>query len=220
MLKERNEIINSIRNKKIYLLRHGETKWNKEGRCQGILDSPLTDKGKEQVRKNGRLLGKYISDVKKEDIQMYSSPLGRTKESSKLILNELNGKVTNIIYDSNLQEGNLGLWAGKTKKEISKENNIDFTNFAWYFNSPRGESYRDIEKRCCKWLRSISNISSNNIILMTHGLVSIVLRGYLLDLDFKEAIKLNVPQNGFYLINNGIINFITEEVDEFDSYSF
>ncbi|QQK08045.1 histidine phosphatase family protein [Miniphocaeibacter halophilus] len=220
MIKERKEIINSIKNKKIYLLRHGETKWNREGRCQGILDSPLTDRGREQVRRNGILLRKYISNIKKEDIQMYSSPLGRTKESSEIILNELKWKVVDVIYDSNLQEGNLGSWAGKTKEEISKENNVDFTNLGWYFNSPNGESYKDIEKRCSKWLSSISNIAKDNIILMTHGLVSIVLRGLILDLDFKEAIQLKVPQKGFYFINNGIINFITEEYDEFDSYSF
>ena len=35
----------------IKLYRHGETMWNKEGRLQGWLDSPLTEYGKAQAKK-------------------------------------------------------------------------------------------------------------------------------------------------------------------------
>ncbi|HBJ00173.1 MAG TPA: histidine phosphatase family protein, partial [Lysinibacillus sp.] len=36
----------------IYLLRHGETEFNTQGRYQGQLDSPLTELGREQVQQN------------------------------------------------------------------------------------------------------------------------------------------------------------------------
>ena len=37
----------------IYLVRHGETEWNREGRMQGNLDSPLTERGEDQARRVG-----------------------------------------------------------------------------------------------------------------------------------------------------------------------
>lgn len=37
--------------KKIYIVRHGQTQFNVEKRCQGWKDSPLTQKGREQAKK-------------------------------------------------------------------------------------------------------------------------------------------------------------------------
>ena len=42
--------------RKIYLFRHGETQWNVVGKMQGRLDSPLTERGREQALAHGRLL--------------------------------------------------------------------------------------------------------------------------------------------------------------------
>ncbi|MEL6841550.1 MAG: phosphoglycerate mutase family protein, partial [Pseudomonadota bacterium] len=41
----------------LFILRHGETEWNREGRMQGHLDSPLTPKGEGQADRQGVLLG-------------------------------------------------------------------------------------------------------------------------------------------------------------------
>ena len=41
--------------RKIYLFRHGETQWNVAGKMQGRLDSPLTERGREQALAHGRL---------------------------------------------------------------------------------------------------------------------------------------------------------------------
>lgn len=34
----------------VYVTRHGESRWNVEGKVQGITDTPLTDKGRDQAR--------------------------------------------------------------------------------------------------------------------------------------------------------------------------
>ena len=45
----------------IYLVRHGETEWNTQGRFQGRLDSPLTPNGREQARQFGLLLARVLN---------------------------------------------------------------------------------------------------------------------------------------------------------------
>jgi broad specificity phosphatase PhoE len=49
----------------IYLVRHGETEWNAQGRIQGCLDSPLTPNGREQARQIGMLLARVLRDCLK-----------------------------------------------------------------------------------------------------------------------------------------------------------
>ena len=61
----------------LYVLRHGETEWNREGIFQGVHDSPLTAMGREQAAHQGTILDRVISDWSVVDI--YSSPQGRAK---------------------------------------------------------------------------------------------------------------------------------------------
>lgn len=65
-----------------YLVRHGETYFNYYGRMQGWSNTPLTENGKEDVRRSGR----GLADVKFDAI--YTSDLSRTIETANLILEE------------------------------------------------------------------------------------------------------------------------------------
>lgn len=64
---------------KFYLLRHGQTDWNREGRLQGCKDIPLNDYGRVQMLAIAEQLQKLNFQV---DI-IISSPLDRAKESSR-----------------------------------------------------------------------------------------------------------------------------------------
>jgi broad specificity phosphatase PhoE len=66
----------------IYLLRHGETEWNTQGRYHGTLDSPLTRRGRKQAEDVGRLLSAIL---KGRNVAFYISPLGRTRETAEII---------------------------------------------------------------------------------------------------------------------------------------
>ena len=50
---------------KVYLLRHGETDWNIEGRLQGRMDIPMNETGKEQIKSVGKFLQDDSFFVKK-----------------------------------------------------------------------------------------------------------------------------------------------------------
>uniref|UniRef100_UPI0020BF0908 histidine phosphatase family protein n=1 Tax=Lysinibacillus sp. D4B1_S16 TaxID=2941231 RepID=UPI0020BF0908 len=69
---------NQLRQQMVYLLRHGETEYNTQGRYQGQLDSPLTELGREQVQQNARMLKTCIGHA--HDWKIFSSPLGRAVE--------------------------------------------------------------------------------------------------------------------------------------------
>ena len=67
----------------IYLLRHGETEWNRAGRIQGHRDSPLTDRGRTQARATGERLRRLIADW--PDFRLIASSLGRCRETAGLV---------------------------------------------------------------------------------------------------------------------------------------
>lgn len=105
---------------KIYLTRHGQTKWNLEGRLQGQLDSSLNETGKSQAIKLGEKLYNTNIDL------IISSSLNRALDTAKLIRSDRN---IEIIEDENLKEINFGIWQGKTIDEIKENYNKEYNNF-------------------------------------------------------------------------------------------
>lgn len=94
----------------LYLVRHGETEWNRQFRFQGCKDIELSNEGKEQalflkLRFNGNF-----------DI-IYTSPLKRALETANIISNEF-GFEPIILND--IREINFGKWEGLTIKEIAE----------------------------------------------------------------------------------------------------
>ncbi|MBX3195999.1 MAG: histidine phosphatase family protein [Microbacteriaceae bacterium] len=66
----------------LYLVRHGETDWNRAHRIQGLTDIPLNETGREQARETGRLLARRSVD------HVVASPLSRAFETAQLIARE------------------------------------------------------------------------------------------------------------------------------------
>src|SRR5205823_5581461 len=66
----------------IYLVRHGETEWNRIRRYQGWSDSPLTDQGGAQAKAIGRLLSK-LPEIGSADL--VASPIGRARHTAEII---------------------------------------------------------------------------------------------------------------------------------------
>ncbi len=93
---------------RLYLVRHGETKWNAEGRLQGHVDVGLSEKGQRQAQAVARRLSGVIFDA------AYSSDLSRTAETARIILAQQ--KITlNAIPQ--LRERHYGVFEGLTVAE-------------------------------------------------------------------------------------------------------
>lgn len=64
---------------KLYLVRHGQTNWNLEGRIQGQTNIPLNDKGRKQAQQAKEKLQNIPIDL------IICSPLMRARETAEII---------------------------------------------------------------------------------------------------------------------------------------
>jgi len=96
----------------LYLVRHGETDWNRQRRIQGLTDIPLNETGRAQARATGMLLSRRHWDA------IFSSPLGRAVETASIIAAEV-GLGEPALVDA-LVERNYGLAEGLDWMEIER----------------------------------------------------------------------------------------------------
>jgi len=147
----------------IYLIRHGETNWNKERRFQGQKDVPLNDYGRTQAKKLSEKL--YLSKAVIDAI--YSSDLKRAYETASIIAEKYNYNVrTNIA----LRERFFGVLEGLRLEEFKKDYpNTNFYNFDIGENLEI-EPYYDFQRRIYNSILSISEEHINgSILIVSHG---------------------------------------------------
>lgn len=175
----------------LYILRYGETIWNRQSRYQGRKDSPLTQKGRQQAVRQRKLLNAIETLPRK----VFVSPLGRTVETARLAVTF----VEHPILDDCLQELNFGKWEGATKQEISEQTNFSFEDGSWYFTSPEGETFAMILARALEFLNHLDEPA----VVVTHGVTSRLLRGLCLGLCQSDIFKLPIDQGCIYHLANG-----------------
>ncbi|MCX7779938.1 MAG: histidine phosphatase family protein [Negativicutes bacterium] len=93
------------------LVRHGETTWNREGRYQGQIDTPLSPFGIEQGLKVAEALANIPLDI------CYASPLSRSYETAGMCAARHG---LEVIRDERLLEINHGEWEGLLAAEVGE----------------------------------------------------------------------------------------------------
>lgn len=148
----------------LYIIRHGETEWNKAKRMQGRLDSDLTEKG----RRDAKLLGERIKDI--EFKRMISSPSKRTLHTAQLVRGT---RQIPVETDERLMEIDLGDWQGRVESEIR---DLYQAAFDAYWNRPEsyesagGESFYDVANRVASFLEDLEKTSSEgSVLIITHA---------------------------------------------------
>lgn len=192
----------------IYLLRHGETVWNTLGRFQGQKDSPLTQRGVAQADLVTSILHREISRLG-QSIDMQISPLGRTRETALRVQRLIS---TPALEDDRLMEVTTGSWDGMTHSQIDSEfpGYLEGTDaFDWYFKSPDGECFDSACHRAKSWLADVSRPT----IAVSHGLFGRIIRGIYAGLSKREMLELPVPQDGFYVLQDGVFTFVDDSRD-------
>jgi len=186
----------------IILLRHGQTQWNTQGRYQGQLNSNLTLLGKTQVKANAQKLRSL--DKQWSKIKIFSSPLGRARESVVILCNTLEIAHERVAFDERLAEFSYGLFQGKTRQECAREYpEVLKAREAnkWHYQLPKGESYAIVSKRVENWLEDIK--SEEWVMVVAHEMLNRTLRGLYCGLTQEETLALRQPNDQVLLLAEG-----------------
>ncbi|NLI88985.1 MAG: alpha-ribazole phosphatase [Epulopiscium sp.] len=148
---------------KVYLIRHGQTDLNLQGRYYGSLDPLLNEEGIKEIEKVRDEINKINFD------RVYSSSSRRCLQSLKICGEDLYKRAE---IHRELSEINFGIFEGKTYKEISKlypEDTRKWEDDWMNFCPPGGESFIDFYKRVTYIWKEIIGCQAQNILIMAHS---------------------------------------------------
>lgn len=167
----------------IYIVRHGQTDWNAEGRIQGSIERSLDDTGKKQAIE----IGSYLSHL--PIVSIYSSPLKRAHETAAIIASY---HTCPIVLDAALREGSYGMAEGMTRqefhqrfqKEIEMRRQLPLKERFQRKIVPDGESYSEIIVRMLSNLQKICRAHiDSHVIVVSHGFAMKALLCHISELD-------------------------------------
>ncbi len=179
----------------VYLVRHGETEWNRTGRRQGQLDAPLTESGIAEVR----LVATRIVSLPIDGV--FSSPLGRAVATAQIYAQSLHQPITTV---QDLRELDHGVMAGMTNEEIERAFPGEMARrsqdkYRWRF--PNGESYAVADLRAASAIRQIAESGRLRPLVVSHEMIGRMLLRNLLGLDPEEALKSGLAHRVIYRID-------------------
>lgn len=168
---------------KLYLLRHGETAWNKNHRFQGRIDIPLNDFGRE------------LAEITREAApcidydRVYCSPLIRAFETAQLFMKD-RMPADQIIKDERLTEISFGEWEGTDIEVASKDPDHPLYQCLWhpenYVPTAGAESFQHLVDRAQDFIYNEIlplEYSCQNILVVAHGAL---IRGLVCAAGYKE----------------------------------
>lgn len=155
---------------KLYVVRHGETVWNKLHKVQGSADIPLAENGISLAEKTGEALKNVSFDL------CITSPLARARKTAELILEKQKREVP-VRVDERIQEINFGDLEGVVcftdDHEYLNDQMKDFFEEPWKFKRPaHGEDIADILKRTKAFWEELihdSMLQDKTILIASHG---------------------------------------------------
>lgn len=144
---------------KLYLIRHGETDWNRRGLLQGQQDIPLNENGVALAENTAKGMQKKKLCFDK----IYSSPLLRAFETAQIISDYLTGGRVPVISDDRLKEMDFKRYEGQIYQGLALDS---FTKLSGI------EPFEEVRDRTMDLVRQIVADPANegkHILISTHG---------------------------------------------------
>jgi probable phosphoglycerate mutase len=195
----------------ILLLRHGQTEWNVERRIQGHSESELTPLGVRQAARMAELAAQLVRREAGANWRLVSSPIGRARRTAEAV-GEAAG--FSVELDPRLAEICCGAWEGQLWDDIRQNDPGRAYNGERFFDAPGGETFEEVMGRARDWLASLPPEPERRVIAVSHGVLGRLLRGAYAGLERADMLRLEVPQDAVFRLQNGQIDrFDCEPVD-------
>ncbi|MDD6910023.1 histidine phosphatase family protein [Actinobacillus minor] len=170
----------------IYLVRHGKTVWNTEGRLQGSGDSPLVEEGIEGAKKAGKALQKIPFAA------AYSSMQKRAQDTANYILAENQHRNIPHFHHKGLNEFDFGSWEGTKSVDLYENDEywvMKKTPAEYKAETNGGETYEQLYQRALTAFNHIAQIHQDheNVLIVAHGMTLTVLTAVLKGLHWSEC---------------------------------
>jgi len=178
----------------IYIIRHGETVWNTEGKLQGSNDLELNENGILLAELTGREMKGIHFD------EAFTSPLLRAKRTASIVLKESDNTDTPLHVDKRLIEVNMGEWEGVkfrfTENTLDKEiGRYVFGNPSMNFQFPGGELIQHVADRTQNFLKELAARNDDKTYLVSmHGFALRAMLNFLYE-DKDNFWQGHVPYN-------------------------
>jgi broad specificity phosphatase PhoE len=178
---------------RLYVIRHGETQWNRERKLAGWSDIPLNDTGIKLAKETAEGLKDVPFDL------CISSPLRRARMTAEIILGN---RDVMIAFDERIKEINFGEYEGvscvKPGNIITVPEYEKFQKDPLNFEGmPGGESIKDVIKRANEAFRDYCtnpDLQDKTILIATHGCLYRAFLNSLYD-DPSDFWQAGVPKN-------------------------
>lgn len=183
--------------KHIFLIRHGETDWNREGRFQGKMDIPLNTIGKKQAEAAAKALGNAAID------RVVSSSLARAADTA-IASTVLSGLAVEVM--DGFREIDHGLWEGHTADEVEKL--WPGMLLQWHLHPeavtmPEGETLRDVQVRALSALEDVIAGPGNRVAVFSHDAVIKVILCGVVDCNLSSFWRFRIANGSITLLEAG-----------------
>ncbi|SHI74151.1 histidine phosphatase family protein [Parasporobacterium paucivorans] len=196
----------------LYIVRHGQTDWNKEKKMQGRADMPLNEEGRAQAERVGRALKNINFDA------VFASPLQRALDTASIIAGH-----NDIIVDERIYEIALGKLEGLVYRNLEKAGGELYETVQAFFMSPDkyiptegGESYQNLLARTGEFLENLPKSHPDQKILLVshatsiHAMLAYIKKTPLKDLWLVPIVNGSVTravygEEGYIILDEGLV---------------
>lgn len=155
---------------KIWITRHGQTRWNKQKLMQGLTDEPLNETGIQQAKDARKKIGDIHFDA------VYASPLDRAITTGAIIGGV---KKEDVITDPRIIEADFGKYELKKFYLLGIRMSL-YWSFPEIFPAPKTvETIESLVSRSSSFLKELETKDYENVLVACHGGIIRALKGYL-----------------------------------------
>lgn len=182
--------------RRVILVRHGETDWNKEKRIQGgSSNPPLNATGRQQAERLARRLEQEPVEA------IYSSPLKRSLDTATAIARRHQLEVVAEPLLREIEAGTLeGVLAGSLKKRLSQLLTAD-TGSDGLSKPSGGESLADVQRRAWGTIRRLSQKHPGGLVVVSHYFVILSVICSVLGLPLSQLDRFRMENGSISIIN-------------------